>query len=207
MENIEMTTIIVVAIVALVFFVTISVVAFMTWKQETERRTDSLKGIEDSLNDVLLELYGKNNVKHSIQDDFYDEFEDNSHPTYKYGGTKVKKDKGRTNKTKRDPFKWMRTEKDDDDVIVFKPNKKHVNKLRWTEVTEDDFSTEAQNEDFNSINTECVSNAEENFDMAELGFLEDVEFFRTLEEKHTEHNVGRSGKKYTAEELEELIKE
>ena len=52
-----MTTIItVIAIVALVFFVAISVAVFMIWKQETQMRTDSLRGIEASLNEAIDEF-------------------------------------------------------------------------------------------------------------------------------------------------------
>lgn len=44
-----MTTIIVIVVVALVFFVTVCVVTFMVWKRETEMRTDSIRAIESNL--------------------------------------------------------------------------------------------------------------------------------------------------------------
>lgn len=44
-----MTTIIVIVVVALVFFVTVCVVTFMVWKREAEMRTDSIRAIENNL--------------------------------------------------------------------------------------------------------------------------------------------------------------
>ena len=44
-----MTTIIVVVVVALVFFVSVCVAAFMVWKRESEMRTDSILAIEHNL--------------------------------------------------------------------------------------------------------------------------------------------------------------
>lgn len=51
-----MTTIIVIVVVALVFFVTVCVGAFLVWKRETEMRTDSIKAIEHNLEEMLHEL-------------------------------------------------------------------------------------------------------------------------------------------------------
>lgn len=218
-----MTTIIVVAIVALVFFVTICVVAFMVWKQETEKRTDSLRGIEDSLHDVLHELYGNNGGSSFAREDIYGQFEE-VRPTYRYGGSKVKKDRERPGKNKkRDPFKWMRSEREEDDVIVFKPDKKHVDKLSWKEIKESDIPVASevlieetpevvsvdknQEEKVNVQEAQQETHKEGLVDLSMIDILEDMEFFGELQEKHADYNVGRSGKKYTAEELEELIKE
>lgn len=44
-----MTTIIIIVVVALVFFVTVCVVTFMVWKREAEMRTDSIRAIESNL--------------------------------------------------------------------------------------------------------------------------------------------------------------
>lgn len=44
-----MTTIIIIVVVALVFFVTVCVVTFMVWKREAEMRTDSIRAIENNL--------------------------------------------------------------------------------------------------------------------------------------------------------------
>lgn len=44
-----MTTIIIIVVVALVFFVTVCVVTFMVWKREAEIRTDSIREIESNL--------------------------------------------------------------------------------------------------------------------------------------------------------------
>jgi len=51
-----MTTIIVIVVVALVFFVTVCVGAFLVWKRETEMRTDSIRAIEHNLEEMLHEL-------------------------------------------------------------------------------------------------------------------------------------------------------
>ena len=211
-----MTTLIVVAIVALVFFVTICVVAFMTWKHETEKHTDSLRGIEDSLHDVLHELYGGAGNRMFVQEDVYGDNE-KAMPKYKYGGSKVKKEREKPakNNKKRDPFRWMRSEDNDDDVIVFKPDKNHVSKLRWKEITEQDIAADSENpveevlidENYDIELEEHEMHQEYPADLSMLDILEDMEFFGELQEKHTDYNVGKSGKKYTAEELEELIKE
>ncbi len=51
-----MTTIIVVVVVALVFFVAVCVVAFMIWKREAEMRTDSIRAIEENLERLTQEM-------------------------------------------------------------------------------------------------------------------------------------------------------
>lgn len=51
-----MTTIIVIVVVALVFFVAVCVVSFMIWKREAEMRTDSIKAIEENLEKLTQEL-------------------------------------------------------------------------------------------------------------------------------------------------------
>lgn len=53
-----MTTIIVVVVVALVFFVAVCVVAFMVWKRESEMRTDSIRAIEENLERLTHDLSG-----------------------------------------------------------------------------------------------------------------------------------------------------
>lgn len=54
-----MTTIIVIVVVALVFFVTVCVVTFMVWKRETEMRTDSIRAIETNLEKLGDRLTGE----------------------------------------------------------------------------------------------------------------------------------------------------
>lgn len=51
-----MTAIIVVVVVALVFFVAVCVVAFMIWKREAEMRTDSIRAIEENLERLTQEM-------------------------------------------------------------------------------------------------------------------------------------------------------
>ncbi|MBQ0079356.1 MAG: hypothetical protein KBS66_05660 [Eubacterium sp.] len=57
-----MTTIIVVVVVALVFFVGICVATFMVWKREEEMRTDSIRSIEANLQELgyrMTEDFGR----------------------------------------------------------------------------------------------------------------------------------------------------
>ena len=51
-----MTTIIVIVVVALVFFVAVCVVSFMIWKRESEMRTDSIRAIEENLEKLTYGL-------------------------------------------------------------------------------------------------------------------------------------------------------
>lgn len=53
-----MTTIIVVVVVALVFFVSVCVATFMIWKREEEMRTDSLRSIEANLQELGYRMTG-----------------------------------------------------------------------------------------------------------------------------------------------------
>jgi hypothetical protein len=51
-----MTTIIVIVVVALVFFVAVCIIAFMIWKREAEMRTDSIRAIEENLERLAREM-------------------------------------------------------------------------------------------------------------------------------------------------------
>lgn len=61
-----MTTIIIIVVVALVFFAAVSLSVFIVWKRETEMRTNSIRFIEDNLIEIRKELantgvlYGQN---------------------------------------------------------------------------------------------------------------------------------------------------
>lgn len=206
-----MTTVIVVAIVALVFFVTISIVAFMTWKREEEMRTDSLKGIQSSLEEAVYEL-SEGSSRKSPRDDSYsrnDSYDESSYepqPTYLYSGSKIKKaTNSRKTRRKKDPFSWMRTE-ESDDVAMLKPDKNHLRKLRWEEITEEDISPQ-QEEDIKVQQIELPEIPEEDEMPYKEQQLENFAFDWNSEPRKSAYNVGKSGRKYTAEELEMLIKE
>lgn len=232
------TTIIVVAIVALVFFVAISVVAFMTWRQETQMRTDSLKGIELSLNEVLGELSERRPASppHGNTDEIYQEsFE-------RRGGRKkgIKKH-GRKRATEDyDPFGWADREPGID-VTVFRPSDIAVKPSEHRDEPSGPAETEepikpAQHEQIEEepkqeqsiteeaagakINRQQVhidenNAADKNPGKSGLGFididdlfdLEEIIFEDIGHDRSADYNTGRSGRKYTAEELEALIKE
>lgn len=50
-----MTTIIIIVVVALVFFAAVSLSVFIVWKRETEMRTNSIRFIEDNLIEIRKE--------------------------------------------------------------------------------------------------------------------------------------------------------
>lgn len=216
-----MTTIIVVAIVALVFFVTVSVVAFMVWKQETKMKTDSLRGIEHSLNEVLNELTAggaSDPVGRScFCEDHYDELQDMY--TYIKNGAAKRVDV-RNDKDKNDPFSWVRTE-ETEDLKVFKPDEPKAHKLKWIEVTAEDVNGEESDVTCDKAEKpeEIILNGSGDQEHEEISLsfidsdefdsldIEDLDFFENLEKLPPDYDRGRSGRKYTAEELESLIKE
>lgn len=235
------TTIIVVAIVALVFFVAISVVAFMTWRQETQMRTDSLKGIELSLNEVLGELSERRPASppHGNTDEIYQEsFE-------RRGGRKkgIKKHGGKRTTKDYDPFGWADREPGID-VTVFRPSdiavkpsehRDEPSESAETEATEgsikpeqheqvkkepkqeQSITEEAAGSEINrqQVHIDENNEADKSSGKADLGFididdlfdLEEIIFEDIGHDRSADYNTGRSGRKYTAEELEALIKE
>ena len=70
-----MTTIIIIVVVALVFFVTVCVVTFMVWKREAEMRTDSIREIKDNLQRLEDRLTVETQPEEPtpLQDDLHDE--------------------------------------------------------------------------------------------------------------------------------------
>ena len=234
-----MTTIIVVAIVALVFFVTVCVVTFMVWKRETEIRTDSIKAIERTMSDMAAELADLNVDR--IRHDGHDRLRYDAAKANMYSWADTRKSAGNESsntfkKKKKDPFSWVRSNKnieaaEDETVTVFRPMEGESRKLKWVEVSEaadveenekeenkpSEEQTAPETEEYvpepeevipeepkepvsNSINLSFV-------DLEDLDNWEDIEFFKSLSGRQTDYNMGRSGRKYTAEELEELIKE
>lgn len=216
-----MTTIItVVAIVALVFFVAISVAVFMIWKQETQMRTDSLKGIETSLNEVL----GEFSQRHTYPIRGFDELEQDH----------FERRGGKRNLLKR---RGVRPEDFDDeiDVTVFKPSEisgKRSEASKSTEVPgpaevpkpaepiEAEVIDEPKEEtpiiqDVPEPVPEENKDTDNSSDKVDLSFididdlfdLDEILFDGVEHDREADYNTGRSGKKYTAEELETLIKE
>ena len=223
-----MTTIIVVAIVALVFFVTVCVVAFMVWKREAEMRTDSIRAIERSMNDMAHEIAGLNVDKAQQSPRYYDSAYSDIYDkgTVRTYAVETKKAGSKSRAKKKDPFSWTRRNKnteiaEDETMTVFKPMEGENRKLKWTEVSEERISKGDEPKDIPAAEEQqATATAEENpqtsnsinlsfvdLEELELGNLEDIEFFESLSRLNTAYNMGRSGRKYTAEELEELIKE
>lgn len=150
-----MTTLIVVAIVGLVFFVTICVAGFMVWKRETEIRTDSIGAIERSIGEVVNELSGINSeinadtappgkLQHqsiSVRDTYepvYEEQYDQYGRNYRtYGQTTRGSESRRTNNSRKEPYEWVRSdERNAGNVSVFRPERSASRRLRWTEVSD-----------------------------------------------------------------------
>lgn len=148
-----MTTLIVVAIVGLVFFVTICVAGFMIWKRETEIRTDSIGAIERSIGEVVNELSGINSEMNTVADaemnrsgqteagrgtyerdcsgayDAYD-IRDRAYERAAVNNRSIAADNSR-----REPYEWVRAdERNAGNVSVFRPGRNTSRRLRWTEV-------------------------------------------------------------------------
>lgn len=96
-----MTTVIVVVVVALVFFVTLCTVTFMVWKREEEMRTDSLRSIESNLQELGYRL----------SDDF-----GRSAASLRFPASSSGEHETRRNGTvyAADPFDWVRNQNADD---------------------------------------------------------------------------------------------
>lgn len=225
-----MTTIIVVAIVALVFFVAISVAVFMTWRQETRMRTDSIRGIEISLNEALVELSQKHPAPDPSADEFYQEhFQKRSG---KLGGFKRNSSKHfRSDEVngEHDPFGWADREPGID-VTVFRPSdistKRSEAKTAMPEPIEpaehEPIKEEPKAEPpiiqkmheagpGETKNEDRLSEKEKTdlsfIDIDDLFDLDEIMFEGVEHDRSKDYNTGRSGRKYTAEELESLIKE
>ena len=95
-----MTTIIIVVVVALVFFVALCVVTFMVWKREEEMRTDSLRSIEDNLQQLGYRMTGDFSRRHSRRRLAYDDYDS------------VPYREART--SSQDPFEWTRESEAED---------------------------------------------------------------------------------------------
>ncbi len=233
------TTITVIAIVALVFFVAISVAVFMIWKQETQMRTDSLKGIEISLNEAIGEISQRRIYPERGSEEIHWENSDRRAERRSF----LKK-KGIRQTVADDEFgDHDRSERPNHDsginVTVFRPSDLSLNRnemkneeLKPAEVTEPeeqeksikDHEQATVKEEKKEIpiireNSGQAPEEKENtdkgsgkvdlsfIDIDDLFDLDEILFESTEHGRTADYNTGRSGKKYTAEELETLIKE
>lgn len=240
-----MTTIIVIVVVALVFFVSICVAAFMVWKRESEIRTDSIRAIELKLERLGADLTENTDAGLSKEETQPESFE------REFNQSRVFRQRS------RDPFSWMRTQvAQEQDTGKTGSELFEDELLRNTEVhSEKDYAsndngiveTELEEYAINSVNsvpnekdsiyadidldfaeirnlvseirdTDEEQSSEEAACLHELTTEElpetdretsdgDMEAFTEVKKSPISHNVGKSGKKYTAEELETLIKE
>jgi len=213
-----MTTIIVVAIVALVFFVAVSVAAFMTWRQETRMRTDSLRGIEISLTGVLDEITERRTGFIPYHDPIKEE------------------EPGRRG-NKRSRFarnsKWQTDNEEDEDieVTVFRPSEFRTKRreekaspaacdaeqlIEAFEERSAEAEEEKKTEPADALQEETKAAGDDSskekldlsfIDIEDLFELDKIIFDEDRHDRSSDYNTGKSGKKYTAEELESLIKE
>lgn len=187
-----MTTIIVVSIVALVFLVAISVAVFMIWKQETQMRTDSLKGIEASLNEVILELSERHTDFASHQDIMMD---------------KQSRRGGKLSGLIRNNKRHVAHVEDEDEVevTVFKPSDIAVkNRKEKTPIKEEYIEEKPQKVEEKPEQPKADLKF---LDIEDLFYSEGIVVEENEQDRDSEYFTGKSGRKYTAEELETLIKE
>ena len=106
-----MTTIIIIVVVALVFFVTVCVVTFMVWKREAEMRTDSIREIKDNLQRLEDRLTVETQPEEPtpLQDDLHDEV---CRPVLRAEDPAVAGRSRRSRSRSRDPFSWVRSEQE-----------------------------------------------------------------------------------------------
>ncbi len=108
-----MTTIIIIVVVALVFFVTVCVVTFMVWKREAEMRTDSIRAIEDNLQRLGDKLTVETQMEEQtpLQDDLHEE---GCRPVLRAADPAVegRSRRSRSRSRSRDPFSWVRSEQE-----------------------------------------------------------------------------------------------
>ena len=108
-----MTTIIIIVVVALVFFVTVCVVTFMVWKREAEMRTDSIRAIEDNLQRLedRLAVETQPEEQTPLQEDLH---EDVCRPVLRAAEPAVagRSRRSRSRSRSRDPFSWVRSEQE-----------------------------------------------------------------------------------------------
>lgn len=253
-----MTTIIIIVVVALVFFVTVCVVTFMVWKREAEMRTDSIREIKDNLQRLEDRLTVETQTEEPIplQDDLHDEV---CRPALRAAEPAVEGRSRRSRSRSRDPFSWIRSEQEREETSQTEaqqpeewPQPEPLQQTAEMSIMPDVSETPPQiipEPEFSLQERKQETAAEDvaepgdwddamDFDIdlpdgnaaAEMAAddiasmeieLPDLDLFTGLGtlDVNTEETVpadppknfgrdtGRSGKKYTAEELEALIKE
>jgi hypothetical protein len=253
-----MTTIIIIVVVALVFFVTVCVVTFMVWKREAEMRTDSIREIKDNLQRLEDRLTVETQPEEPtpLQDDLHDEV---CRPVLRAEDPAVAGRACRSRSRSRDPFSWVRSEQEREETSQTEaqqpeewPQPEPLQQTAEMSIMPDVSETPPQiipEPEFSLQERKQEPAAEDvaepgdwddamDFDIdlpdgnaaAEMAAddiasmeieLPDLDLFTGLGtlDVNTEETVpadppknfgrdtGRSGKKYTAEELEALIKE
>ncbi len=253
-----MTTIIIIVVVALVFFVTVCVVTFMVWKREAEMRTDSIREIKDNLQRLEDRLTVETQPEEPtpLQDDLHDEV---CRPVLRAEDPAVAGRSCRSRSRSRDPFSWVRSEQEREETSQTEaqqpeewPQPEPLQQTAEMSIMPDVSETPPQiipEPEFSLQERKPEPAAEDvaepgdwddamDFDIdlpdgnaaAEMAAddiasmeieLPDLDLFTGLGtlDVNTEETVpadppknfgrdtGRSGKKYTAEELEALIKE
>lgn len=253
-----MTTIIIIVVVALVFFVTVCVVTFMVWKREAEMRTDSIREIKDNLQRLEDRLTVETQPEEPtpLQDEV-------CRPVLRAADPAVE---GRSRRSRsRDPFSWVRSEQEREETSQTEAQQPEewpqpeplqqtaemsimpdVSETPPQIIPEPEFSLQERKQepaaedvaepgdwddamdfdidlpDGNAAAEMAADDITSADDIASMEIeLPDLDLFTGLGtlDVNTEETVpadppknfgrdtGRSGKKYTAEELEALIKE
>lgn len=255
-----MTTIIIIVVVALVFFVTVCVVTFMVWKREAEMRTDSIRAIEDNLQRLedRLAVETQPEEQTPLQEDLH---EDGCRPALRAAEPAVagRSRRSRSRSRSRDPFSWVRSEQEMEETSQTETQQpeewSQPEPLQQTSemsimpdvsetppqiIPEPEFSFQERKQETAAEDVAEPGDWDDAMDFdidlpdgnvaAEMAAddiasmeieLPDLDLFTGLgtldvstEEtvpadppKNFGRDTGRSGKKYTAEELEALIKE
>ena len=217
----HMTTIIVVVVVALVFFVAVCVAAFMVWKRESEMRTDNIRAIEQNLeklaNEISPDLQGSDGVFGNHQA---------KGQSISYSESSISEIKPMRPGRKRnyDPFGWVRDddsinceedfpEPEPDDYEVRSPEFKQES----PEFEQEQQEAEPEPPETEPEQIEPEPDIERQIDSISLDFIDDLDYQESEENEENEgivlhrqqmgYDTGRSGKRYTASELETLIRE
>lgn len=241
-----MTTIIVVVVVALVFFVTICVAAFMVWKRESEIRTDSIRAIERNLEKLgasLSEETAAQEHESEPAEAHEQRARDSGNDIPELDLTGIRQRNFRSMRYRNaDPFSWMRN----DSGIAEAQNDKNETAEQYMDIVPEEIYPDNASEELQPCSapeeTQPCSAQEEPedeqiYEEIDLDFdrLKDMVGETRLHESEYEHeseqiqdeapeeetgieftevkkhplghDVGRSGRKYTAAELEALIKE
>lgn len=253
-----MTTIIIIVVVALVFFVTVCVVTFMVWKREAEMRTDSIREIKDNLQRLEDRLTVETQLEEPtpLQDDLHDEV---CRPVLRAADPAVAGRSRRSRSRSRDPFSWVRSEQEREESSQTEAQQPEplqqtaemsimpdVSETPPQIIPEPEFSLQERKQETAAEDVAEPGDWDDAMDFdidlpdgnaaAEMAAdditsadniasmeieLPDLDLFTGLGtlDVNTEETVpadppknfgrdtGRSGKKYTAEELEALIKE